>query len=168
MTNSFSIISMIAAADNNLAIGYNNQLPWRGTMKSDMSHFIRLTTDKSVIMGRPTIESIGKALKNRKNIVLSRNPDYVFEGAIVVSTIEQAIEAAGPGEIMVIGGEQIYKLFMPFCDRIYLTHVEDTVENSDAFFPEIKDGIWTCVDRVDHLADEKNYANYSFATYERM
>jgi dihydrofolate reductase len=168
MTVTPTTVSLIAAADKNLCIGYKNNLPWDGPMKSDMSHFVSVTTGKSVIMGRKTIESIGKPLKNRKNIVLSRNPDFCMEGVTVVSTIEQAIEEAGQGEVMVIGGEEIYKLFMPLCDRIYLTMADIKVGLGDAYFPAIDNKQWAIVDEEQHYADEKNYADYSFLIYEKV
>jgi len=140
MTHKLSLI--VAVADNNI-IGKDNKMPWH--ISEDFKHFKEITTGKPCIMGRKTYESIleqlGKPLPNRMSIVVSRS-GYAHEGAVSATSLEEAVELAktyisdaNDNEIMVIGGEQIYKLALPVANRIYLTRVHQEPEG-DAFFPE--------------------------------
>lgn len=136
------IISAIAAISaRSRALGKKNELLWH--IPEDLKHFKKLTTGHIVIMGSKTHESIGRALPNRTNIVISRNPEYKAEGCIVVHSLEesfsssQELENKTPtGEVFVIGGGQIYTAALPYIDRLYLTLVDDPGEGADTFFPE--------------------------------
>ena len=128
------MISIIVATDINDGIGKNNQLPW-GRIKEDMQHFKSITTGHTVVMGRKTFESIGKPLPNRRNIILSKNIDYI-EGVEIVKSYKDIIKlhAKNPNDnIFIIGGESIYKLFKDLSDRIYITKINDTF-NCDTHF----------------------------------
>lgn len=129
------MISLIAAVGRNRAIGKNNKLLW--DIPEDMAHFKRLTTGHTVIMGEKTYLSIGRSLPNRKNIVLSLDDNFQVEGAEVSHSLEEALEKykGSEEEVFVIGGGQIYKLSLPFADKLYLTVVEDSPE-ADTFFPD--------------------------------
>ncbi len=164
-------LCLVVAAAENGVIGRNNQLPWY--LPEDLKHFKRVTLGKPVIMGRKTWESIGRPLPGRTNIVITRQPDYLAEGARVVDSLEAALELAegvalidGADEVMVIGGADIYRLALPRADRVYLTEVHAEVEG-DAFFPDWDRSHWREVSRERQPArDESEYA-YSFVTYER-
>ena len=140
-------ISLIVAVSRNGAIGLNNQLPWY--LPEDLKYFKSVTMGKPLIMGRKTFDSIGRPLPGRANIVLTRDPQWTSDGVEVVQSVEQALvageiacEAADVGEIMVIGGEQIYRMTIDLADRIYLTQVDTDVEG-DAFFPDIDLNNWS-------------------------
>lgn len=126
-------ISMIAAVGKNLELGKGNDLIWH--FKEDMKFFKETTTGHTVIMGRKTFESLPKALPNRKNIVITNNADYVAEGAIVVNSIESALEEAKDECIFIIGGGKIYKEFLPLADKLYLTEIDDECDDADTYFP---------------------------------
>jgi len=139
-------ISLIVAVSRNGAIGLNNQLPWY--LPEDLKYFKSVTMGKPLIMGRKTFDSIGRPLPGRANIVLTRDPQWTSDGVEVVQSVEQALvageiscEAADVDEIMVIGGEQIYRMTLDLADRIYLTQVDADVEG-DAFFPDIDLNNW--------------------------
>lgn len=131
------MISIIAAIDSQRGLGKDNKLLWY--LPEDLKRFKELTTGHPVIMGRKTFESIGKALPNRTNIVVTQNPGFSFEGVKTVSSIEEAIEEAGRSlgseEIFVIGGGQIYSQAISKADRLYLTLVEGDF-GADVFFPD--------------------------------
>jgi dihydrofolate reductase len=139
-------LSLIVAVSRNGVIGINNQLPWH--LPEDLKYFKSVTMGKPMIMGRKTYDSIGRPLPGRTNIVITRDPSWQAEGVEVASTLEAALELgrfacdkANADEIMVIGGEQIYRMTLPAAKRLYLTQVEAEVEG-DAFFPEIDINDW--------------------------
>ncbi len=159
------IISLIAAMDRNRLIGNKNQLPWH--LPADFAHFKSVTMGKPIIMGRKTFESIGKPLPGRTNIVLSRNPEIQFEGAVCVSSLEQALSVVPDAEeVMIIGGSTIYEMLLPRTSRMYLTYVDGEFEG-DACFPEFDENQWREIEAVNRQADENNKYNCRFVTLER-
>ncbi|GAA6182883.1 MULTISPECIES: type 3 dihydrofolate reductase [Alteromonadaceae] len=161
------LISMIAAMAKNRVIGADNSMPWH--LPADLGHFKRTTLGKPVVMGRKTYESIGKALPGRLNIVISRDSEYQLEDAIVVSSCEDAVKAAGDiDELMIIGGGTIYSHFLPLCHRLYLTQIDLAVAG-DTYFPDYNQSAnWEVIETESHLADEKNKYNYQFLTLNRV
>ena len=160
-------ISMIAAMAHDRVIGKDNQMPWH--LPADLAHFKRVTLGKPVLMGRKTFESIGRPLPGRRNLVISRNPDYQVEGIEVVGSVEAALALlAGSSveELMVIGGGHLYAEMLPSADCLYLTRIDLAVEG-DTRFPAFDDGQWQRVDCESHPADEKNPHPYSFETLQR-
>ncbi|MFM5154929.1 type 3 dihydrofolate reductase [Aeromonas veronii] len=160
-------ISMIAAMAHDRVIGKDNQMPWH--MPADLAHFKLVTLGKPVLMGRKTFESIGRPLPGRRNLVISRNPDYQAEGIEVVGSVEAALALlAGSSveELMVIGGGHLYAEMLPSADCLYLTRIDLAVEG-DTRFPAFDDGQWQRVDCESHPADEKNPHPYSFETWQR-
>ncbi|MEN3802481.1 type 3 dihydrofolate reductase [Aeromonas veronii] len=160
-------ISMIAALAKKQVIGKNNLMPWH--MPADLAHFKRVTLGKPVLMGRKTFESIGRPLPGRRNLVISRNPDYQAEGIEVVGSVEAALALlAGSSveELMVIGGGHLYAEMLPSADCLYLTRIDLAVEG-DTRFPAFDDGQWQRVDCESHPADDKNPHPYSFETWQR-
>ena len=160
-------ISMIAAMAHDRVIGKDNQMPWH--LPADLAHFKRVTLGKPVLMGRKTFESIGRPLPGRRNLVISRDPDYQAEGIELVGSVEAALALlAGSSveELMVIGGGHLYAEMLPSADCLYLTRIDLAVEG-DTCFPAFDDGQWQRVDCESHSADEKNPHPYSFETWQR-
>lgn len=159
-------ISLIAAMTKNNVIGSNNDIPWMGKLPADMSFFVKNTKGKPVLMGRKTFDSIGKALPNRRNIVVSRNKDLKIDGVEVVSSIEDGISLLSDyEEIMIIGGSLIYEQSLVFANKIYLTIIDSDVDG-DAFFPKIGND-WALIDSESHKKDNLNLFNYCFNIYEK-
>ena len=160
-------VSLIVAVGRRNEIGKDGQMPWH--LPADLKHFKRNTLGKSVLMGRKTLEAIGRALPERRNLVLTRDAGFRAEGCETVTSLDAALElVSGEPELMVIGGGEVYRLAWARTDRIYLTRIQADVEGADTFFPEIQDGRWREVSREDHRADEKNPFDYSFLLLERV
>jgi dihydrofolate reductase len=161
-------ISLIAAMGENRAIGANGKIPWH--LPADFKHFKEVTMGHPIIMGRKTFESIGRPLPGRANIVITRDPAYVRDGVIAAASPDAALAAAGSAaggeEVFVIGGAEIYKLFLPQADRVYLTKVAGTFKG-DAFFPELDEAEWEAILDEEHAADEKNAFPFIFQLYAR-
>jgi dihydrofolate reductase len=155
------MLSLIAAISKNNCIGKNNKLPW--DIPEDMKHFVKITKNKTVLMGRKTWESIPakfRPLPNRTNIIITRNLEYkqqVPEDVEVYTSIEEAVNNHPDEEVVVIGGGQIYKQTIDIADKLYITHVNMTVDG-DAFFPEIDIKKWQEIDRENH--DKFSFVNY--------
>ena len=156
------IISLIAAMSRNRVIGKNNKLPWK--LSADLKRFKGITSGKPVIMGRKTFESIGRPLPDRTNIIITRDKNYKAEGcAVAYSATEALKEASKSNEVMIIGGEQIFKEFLPIANRMYLTLIDEDFEG-DAYFPEYDVNEWKEVSREEH---SDNSLKYSFVNLER-
>jgi len=159
------MISIVVAASTNNVIGAQGRLPWR--LSGDLKRFKRITMGKPIVMGRLTWESIGRPLPGRQNIVITRQSDFVADGCDAVTSPAAALAAAGDvEEIMIIGGSQVYELFLPKADRLYVTRVHADIDG-DTFFPEIDEAIWRLVDSEAHAADDANQFAFEFRTYER-
>jgi len=159
------MISIIVAASANNVIGVRGQLPWR--LPDDLKRFKQLTMGKPIVMGRLTWESIGHALPGRQNIVLTRQAEFTADGCDVVASPADALAVAtNAEEIMIIGGSQVYELFLPKAARLYMTRVHAEIEG-DAFFPEIDGNAWQLVDSASREADGANEFAFDFRVYER-
>ena len=164
MTSSGTISLVVAASTNNV-IGVAGDLPWH--LSDDLKRFKALTMGKPIVMGRKTFESIGRALPGRQNIVITRQQDFVAEGCDVVTSIDAAIAiTVDADEVMVIGGGEIYRLFLPLAERIYLTRVNVEVEG-DTLFPDLDPASWQELSREEHSASESNDHDFSILTYSR-
>ena len=164
--NSSKEIILIAAASENNALGKDNQLIWH--ISEDLKRFKRLTEGHAIIMGRKTFESMPRALPKRKNIILTRNENYEAENAFVAHTIEEALELTEDDTSpFIIGGGEIYSLFLPLADSIELTRVHKNFEG-DAFFPEIKKTEWKLVATEKHHSDNDQVSTYSYLTYKKI
>ncbi len=159
-------ITLIAAFDRNRGIGVGGALPWR--MPADLCHFKQATMGKPILMGRKTWESLPGVLPGRPHLVLSRDPGFMAPGATVVHSIAESLEEAVKlgDELMVVGGGQIYRLFLPLADRLLLTEV-DTEVPADAWFPQIDAESWEEAGRETHPADDENPHAYAFVAYRR-
>jgi dihydrofolate reductase len=124
----------------------------------------------TVLMGRKTYESIGNPLPKRRNVILTRDREYHAEGCETVHSVEEALEryrSEADGELFVIGGAEVYKLFMPHADKLYVTEIAEQFE-ADTFFPEIDASVWKAAAREKGVKNEKNPYEYEFVTYERL
>lgn len=158
---------LVAAASNNNVIGSNNQLLWH--MPADLKRFKQLTMGHTLIMGRKTYESIGKALPGRKTIVISRKDDFKANGCEVVRDLKEAIcKVKDEKDVFVAGGGEIYRqlINLHYARRIYLTRIYANFEG-DSFFPDIDQEKWELVEREQFDPDEKNPYPYAFLTYKR-
>ncbi len=159
------MLSLIVAMDKNRLIGCNNQLPWH--LPADLAHFKQTTLGKPILMGRKTYESIGRPLPGRMNIVLTRSQNLFIEGVDVVNSAVQAKSLLDESqELMVIGGESLYQMFLNQAARIYLTRIDAEFEG-DAWFPDFDPLQWQELASVDCLADNKNRYNCKFITLQR-
>jgi dihydrofolate reductase len=164
MTN--GAVELVVAVSENDVIGRANQLPWR--LPADLRHFKSLTMGHTILMGRKTYESIGKALPGRTNWVLSRSSDFAPADCKVVRSLEAGqLGVGGDGPLMVIGGAEVYRLCLPQALRIHLTLVHTKITDGDTFFSAWRDPEWTESSRERHEADEKNAYAYSFLTLDR-
>ena len=155
-----SRIAFVVAVDRNKVIGKDGGLPWR--LPDDMRHVRAVTMGKPVIMGRRTYDSIGHPLPGRTNIVLTRDPAFHPEGVFVASSPEEALRLAGEApEIIVFGGAQVFREFLPMVDRLYLTTVDAEVQG-DTYFDMGKDD-WRVVTNERHEADDRH--KYAFNIY---
>ena len=126
------MLSMIFACDENGAIGKNGDLPWR--QSSDLQHFKRTTLNKTVVMGRKTWESLGKPLPNRRNVVMTRQG---VEDDVEVMSFDAIMRLSDDEDVMIIGGGEIYALFLPYAKEIHRTMIHTVVEEADTFAPAI-------------------------------
>lgn len=159
------LLSLIAAVARNNVIGSEGRLPWR--LPDDLAHFKAITLGKPLIMGRRTFESIGRPLPGRQTIVLTRQAHWTASGCTVASTAETALQAAGSApEVMVMGGAEIYRLFLPQAHRFYLTEVGAEVEG-DTRFPDWNRNEWQERSREFHPADARHAVPFSIVVLER-
>ncbi len=157
---------LIAATSQNNALGKDNKIIWH--LPDDFKRFKELTSGHHIIMGRKTFESFPKPLPNRTHVVITRQKNYNPEGCIVVNSIKDAFEICPKNEdVFLIGGAEIYKLGLPFTDKIELTYINETFE-ADAFFPEIDFSEWKLTNEEFHSKDEKHAHDFSFQTFIRL
>lgn len=127
------MLSIIAAVGRNNEIGKDNQLPWR--IPAEMKLFKRMTSGDVVVMGRRTAESLGKPLPNRINVVMTRGGTRVPSGFVIAHDVETVLSLSREYSVWVIGGEQIYRLYLPLAHRVYLSHIDGSYPEADRFFP---------------------------------
>ncbi len=156
-------ICLVVAMSENGVIGHDNKLLWH--LPNDLKHFKYVTQGKPIVMGRKTHESIGRALPNRQNIILTHQKDYKAEGCEVVHSVEEALNVAKGLNVMVIGGGEIYRLFYPQAHCIYQTIVHTTLQGETTFAFDVK--AWEEVAHEEYFQDEKHAYDYSFITLER-
>jgi len=165
-------LSLIVAMAENRTIGLNNELPWH--LSEDLKYFKSVTMGKPIVMGRKTFDSIGRPLPGRLNIVITRNTEWQHPGVETAASLQQAVAIAAEAnpqdqealiqEVMVIGGEEIYRTAIELADRLYITRVQAEVEG-DAFFPEYNEPEWQEVSR--QQPDSQGDIPYFFQVLER-
>lgn len=164
-------VVLVAAIGENGVIGREGQLPWR--LKSDLQHFKRITINKPVIMGRKTYESIGKLLKDRTNIVMTRDLGLVAPGAVLATSLDAAFAYArddaskrGVDEVMVIGGSDVFDVTMGFADRLEITRVHASPKG-DVMFPPIDPQMWRETRRERHPRGPGDDTDFTVLTFVR-
>ena len=156
-------ITIIAAVSENNVLGKNNKLIWH--IPNDLKRFKKLTLGHSVIMGRKTFESIAKPLPQRKNIILTRNKNYKAKGTLIAHNVKEALNfCENDNQPFIIGGGEIYKLFMNISNKIELTRIHKSYDG-DAFFPEILEEKWKLVNSKKNNFNETKIINFSYLTY---
>jgi dihydrofolate reductase len=159
------MITMIAAAAENNALGKDNDLVWH--LPDDFKRFKTLTTGHHIIMGRKTWESFPKPLPNRTHLVITRNADYKAEGAIVVHSMEDALAfTKEDSNAYIIGGGEIYTIGLDYATHIELTRVHGTFE-ADAFFPEFNTDVWELQESVFHDTDDRHKFGFTYETWRK-
>ena len=145
--------------DENNLIGNNNDLPWQ--LPADLKYFKTQTVNKTILMGRKTCESLPFVLPKRRNVVLTRNINFSRQGFEIIHKLDSINDL--DDEIMVIGGAMIYKLLMPYANKLLITKIHQKFKGDTHFEWNKKD--WKLTDRIDNKADDKNKYDYSFLTY---
>ena len=159
------MLTIIAAAGENNALGKDNNLVWH--LPDDFKRFKKLTSGHHIIMGRKTFDTFPKPLPNRIHVVITRQDNFKKEGIVVVNSLKRAVELTTEDpQPFVIGGGEIYKLVMNLADKIELTRVHGTFE-ADTFFPEIDENQWKLVSEKFHEKDERHNYAFTYLTYER-
>ena len=157
--------SLIVAAAENGVIGDSGNLPWR--LSADLKRFRQLTLGHHIIMGRKTFETIGRLLPGRTTVIVTRQPDYQFPGAVIVDSIAATLATTqSDPNPFVIGGAEIYRLFLPLVNELHLTRVHAEI-SGDTSFPEIDWNQWTRIQAERHPADGRNQFDFSFEIFRR-
>ena len=162
------MISLIVAYDKNLGIGRKNSLAWK--LPEDLKNFKKITEHNYIVMGRKTFDSIGRPLPSRKNIILTRDRDYKQEKCLIINSIQEVLNFAASKphyEIFVIGGAEIYKEFLEYADRLYVTEVDAEMTDLDAFFPSWDRSKYKSIGRKEYSKDDKNAFDFTFNVFEK-
>lgn len=162
------MLSIIVAVAENNVIGKDNRLLWR--LSNDLKNFKEITMGHTIIMGRKTFQSLPKVLEGRKHIVLTRDKSFKSQSEMVevFNSLEELLKSLdSQTEYFVIGGGEIYKAFMPYCERLYLTKVKETFQG-DTYFPKIDNSQWEKVSKIEGVVDEKNKIPHSFLILEKL
>jgi len=163
--NIYGMISIIVAVSEDWGIGKDNELLWH--ISEDLKRFKRLTSGNTVIMGKKTWESLPRRpLPGRKNIVLTDDPSECIDFSITAYSIEDALSKCEKEETFVIGGESVYRQFMPIADRLYITHVHRKTR-ADVYFPEIDLSIWEVVEKEEFKDSKHDGIPYTYIIYKR-
>lgn len=155
--------TLIVAYDRERGIGLNNALPWH--LPEDLVYFKRTTTGKTIVMGRKTFDSIGRALPNRRNVVITRNPDWRRDGTETATSLKEALELAGQ-DAFIIGGAEIFHQAIPMAGRILATEI-DGQYGCDTFFPVLDPSVWREASRTPQRS-EKTGIVFAFVDYQRV
>jgi dihydrofolate reductase len=150
-------ITLLAAVGANLVIGRGGDLPWH--LPQDLAHFKATTMGHTMVMGRKTYDSIGRALPGRRTVVITREQGWHAPSVEVAHSLAEALALAGPTEVFVVGGGEVYRQAMPFADRLMLTEIEQSPEG-DTWFPAIEPDQW-------HETAREQHEGFAFATYHR-
>ncbi|KGE15500.1 dihydrofolate reductase [Sphingobacterium deserti] len=162
--SNLKITLIVAAAENN-AIGKDNKMLWH--LPDDFRYFKNQTTDHSIVMGRKTYDSMGEALPNRRNIVLTRDEEWTAEEVDVANSINEVLTyCRDEREVFIIGGGNIYKQWLPHANKILLTRVHASFE-ADAFFPEFPQDEWKRVNSEEHPVDDRHAYPFTYEVWER-
>lgn len=154
----------VAAMDRNRGIGFLGRLPWH--LPADLKFFRRTTLGHTVLMGRKTFDSIGRPLPDRTNIVLTGNTRFQAEGVKVIHSPEEAASLAFREDVYVIGGGEVFRLLMPWADKLILTRIDHQFP-ADVFFPALDESRWTVQTAARGITDQQNPYSYEFVELVR-
>lgn len=154
-------ISIIAAIGKNNELGKNNDIIWR--FKEDMKFFRETTTGNTVLMGRKTFESLPHALPNRRNVVVTKDENYIAEGAEVFYSVEEALKSTENDNVFVIGGAMIYNELLPFCDKLYLTEIDDECPDADVYFPKFNKSEYSVEKLTDYTVNGVHFSHIIYS-----
>ncbi|MCT2345828.1 DfrD/DfrG/DfrK family trimethoprim-resistant dihydrofolate reductase [Niallia taxi] len=158
-------ISLIVAMAKDRVIGKNNDIPWR--IPKDWEYVRDTTKGHTIVLGRKNLESIGRALPNRRNIILTRDKNFNFDGCEIAHSVEEVFDlCVNEEEIFIFGGEQIYNIFLPYVNKMHITKIHHHFEG-DTFFPEVNFNEWREVSVEKGVMNDKNPYIYYFHVYER-
>ena len=155
-------MEIIVALTENFVIGSDGDMPWH--LPADLAHFKKLTTGNTIVMGRRTWESIGRPLSGRLNIVLTRQKEYVADGATVIHSLNELGTIETVGTVFIIGGGELYKSTLDVVDKLHVTRIHTTIEG-DTFFPQIDDSDWVQEQSTQFLRDKMNPFDLTFETW---
>lgn len=166
-------VSIVVAVSENGVIGREGDMPWK--LSTDLKRFKALTMGKPVVVGRKTLQSFGgKPLPGRPHVVVTRDTNFVLEGATIAASMKEGLEMAqriaaetGAAEVCIIGGGEIYSQAMDAADILYVTHVETAIEDGDTFFPVIDPAVFEIREETHVGAGEKDSFPTRFAVYGR-
>ena len=156
-------ITIIAALAKNYVIGIENRMPWH--LSADFQHFKKVTMGKTIVMGRKTFESIGKALPGRNNVILTHDQHYSADDCKIITSIDSIINSEE--DLILIGGATLYQALLPYAEIMYLSWV-DVEPVGDAYFPHWPEDEWQEIARESHSADAKNDYDFAIATLQRI
>ena len=161
------MLSIIVAVAKNNVIGKDNKLIWH--LPEDLKRFKKLTSNHTIIMGRRTFESLGRILPNRKHVILCNDAQMNVDDENVeiledISMLDKYINSEE--ENFIIGGATIYKLLMPYANKMYITHINEEFDG-DVYFPQIDENVWQIVSKEKGLKNEQNPFDYEYITYVR-
>lgn len=158
-------VSLIVAMGQNRVIGKDMDIPWR--LADDWKYVKEVTSGHAIIMGRRNFESIGRVLPNRRNIILTRDKHFSVDGAEIAHSMDQVWSMCkGEEEVFIFGGEQIYKTFLPYVEKMYITQIYHEFEG-DTFFPDVDISKWIQVSVREGIVNDKNQYAHDFFVYEK-
>jgi dihydrofolate reductase len=155
-------MELIVAITENNVIGNGGDMPWH--LPVDLARFKKITTGNTIVMGRRTWDSIGRALPDRLNVVLTRQKDFVAEGAVVIRGFEELHHLETTGIVFIIGGGELYKQSLQFVDKLHVTQIHTTIDG-DTFFPQINEAMWQCVETEHCPKNDRNPFDVTFQTW---
>ena len=150
-------LSILVAHDQQRVIGYNNDLPWH--LPNDLKYVKKLSTGNTLVMGRGTFESIGKPLPNRRNVVLTHNQNFQYDGVDVIHSIDEIYNL--PGHVFIFGGQSLFDKMIDKADDMYITVLEGKFKG-DTFFPPYTFEEWEVASSEEGVLDEKNTIPHTF------
>ncbi len=157
-------MEIVVAMTDNFVIGANGEMPWH--LPADLQHFKKLTSGGAIVMGRRTWESIGRALPNRTNIVITRQEGYEAIGATVVHSLDDAMNEVGTQRLFIIGGGEIYKSALGLATSLHITRIHTTIEG-DTFFPNFDTNVWSLAESLNRAADDQNCHKLTFELWSK-
>ena len=157
-------MELIVACTENFVIGAKGDMPWH--LPTDLKHFKEMTTGNTIVMGRRTWESIGHALPNRMNVVVTRQNEFVATGTTVIHLIDELESIDTTGTVFIIGGGELYKNTLELANKIHITRIHASL-HGDTFFTPIDESIWNCIRSRVQLSDDANQYDMTFETWSR-